>query len=140
MSERVSDQCFKSQLTLFRSYRDGNKVYQARRLGLRTRSCLYVWICTGPVLCYADARPVFTVTSELKHHATGRQCCANLDHYADSEPPSRSLTPVCCAVSRAAAETPILTLFVCLFDADGDRTTSLLHARRTLNHYTTLPW
>ena len=47
----------------------------------------------------------------LKHHATGMQWCPNPDHYPDSKPASRSLTPLCWALSRAA-ELQILTSFV----------------------------
>ena len=40
--------------------------------------------------------------SPRKHHATGRQLCPNPDHYPEPEPASRSLNPLCWALSRAA--------------------------------------
>ncbi len=40
----------------------------------------------------------------LKHHPTGKQWCPNPDHYSDSEPARRSLTLLCWALSRAAAD------------------------------------
>ncbi len=110
-SERVRDQGFKSQLTIWQSYRDWNKVYQAQWLGLWTKSCLYVvcmywthFVLVRPAANLYSANP-------LKHHATGKQWCPNQDHYPDSEPANRSLTYLRWALSRAA-EPQILTSYV----------------------------
>ena len=89
------------------------------------------WTRVRPATCLYSASP-------LKHHATGMQWCPNPDHYPDSEPGSRSLTPACWALSKAA-EPHILTSFFLLFDAAGDQTTNLPHARRMLRHCTTRP-
>ncbi len=134
------DRCFKSQMTLLQSHSDWNKVYQAQWLGLWTKSC---W----PVVCMCLTRlaPVRRAASPYsasppKRHATGRQLCPNSDHYPDSEPANRSLTPLCWAISRAAER----IFFSLLFNETGDRSTNLPHARLTHNHYTsrdiTLPW
>ncbi len=99
--------------TILQSYRDWNKVYQAQWLGLHvwTKSCLLV-VC----MCWTRLALVRTAVSlysasPLKHHVTGRQWCPNPDQYPDSKPASRSLTPWCWALSRAA-EPQILTSFV----------------------------
>ncbi len=110
--EWVSDQCFKSQMTLFRSYHDWNKVYQAQWFGLRTMSCLYVLTCMYWVrLVLVRLSTSLHSATPLKHHVTGRQWCPNPDHYPDTESTSRSLTPLCWALSRAA-EPQIFRYFV----------------------------
>ncbi len=65
------DEWSESPLTILKSYRDWNKVYQAQCLGLWTKSCLLV-VCT----CWtrlALVRPAASLYSAtpLKHHATG---------------------------------------------------------------------
>ena len=108
-SEWVSDQGFKSQLTILQSYRDWNKVYQAQWLGLWTRSCLYV-VCMYWTRIVQDPRPVFVV---LAHW--------NTTPWVSSDVPIQTiililsrpigvLTPLCWALSRAA-EPQILTAF-----------------------------
>ncbi len=96
--------------------------------------CKLVWMYWTRLVLVRPAASLYS-TGPLKHHPTGKQWCPNPDHYSDSEPARRSLTLLCWALSRAA-EPQILTI---LFDAAGDRTTNLPHARWTLNHYTTRP-
>ncbi len=114
VSEWVSDRCFKSQLIIFHSYRDWNKVYQAPWLGLWTKSCfLVVCMCWTRLALVRHAASLYSA-SPLKHHTTGttgRQWYPNPDHYPDSEPASRSRNHLCWALSRAA-EPQILTPFV----------------------------
>ncbi len=101
----VSDWGFKSQLTILQSYRDWNKVLPSSMVWSLNK---VVFVCGMYVL-----RPAASLYSAipLNHHATGRQWCPNPDHYPDSEKASRSLTPLCWALSRAA-EPQIVTSFV----------------------------
>ncbi len=96
----VSDQGFKSQLTILQSYRDWNKIYQAQWLGLWTRSCLYV-MCMYWTRLVRPPASLYSA-SPLKHHTTGKQWCPNPDPYPDSEPASQSLIPLCWEISRSA--------------------------------------
>ncbi len=111
VNEWVRDRCFKSQLTILKSYRGWKNVYQAQWLGLWKRSCLYVMCMYWTSLVLVRPMASLYRASTLKHHVTGREWCPNPDHYPDSELASWSLTPLWWALSRAV-EAQILTSFI----------------------------
>ncbi len=63
--------------------------------------CKLVCMCWTRLVLVWLAASLYSA-SPLKHHPTGKQWCPNPDHYSDSEPARRSLTLLCCALSRAA--------------------------------------
>ena len=61
MSAWVSDQCFKSQLTILQSYHDWSN-----SMAWSLNKVVFVWcVCTGPVLCESDPQPVFIITMNI---------------------------------------------------------------------------
>ncbi len=107
----VSDQCFKSQLKFCSLIATVTSFYQDLWLGVWTRSCLHAMCMYWTRLVLV--RPVASLysASPLKHHVTGRQWYSNPDLYPDSKLASRSLTPLCWALS-IGAEPQILKSFI----------------------------
>ncbi len=132
VSEWVSDQGLKSQLTILESYRDWNKVYQAQWLGPWTRSCLYVVCMHWASLVLV--RPTASLYSASPLKQGNRQWWSNPDHYPNPEPASRSLTPSCRTLCRT--EEPHIFNVFCLMEPGIEPPTSRMPGERST---TTLP-